>query len=344
MDVALRLVEILEATEDTMRHQRVRAFTLVEMLVVIAIIGTLVALLLPAVQRARESSRRSSCLNNQRQIILGTLQYEQRFRRFPGMFEPLSPERLTSQSGVTTTTWAVLLLPDLERKQVWEANATGALPDIYVDAYVCPSDANKQRTGAEISYVANGGRLGPTEIEKIANGPFVNRVYRKDIATLEGHWVDGREYTLAYSENFNATYYDEVGWNIYEIADTKFDDDFVGKERTYNPVFFWAYDARDRVLINGEGADSSEVLKCKRKGPRRYESNTCGEDPGRAAASWARPASYHSGGVNVAFGGGRVVFLRENIDYQVYIALMTMNEKQSASPDPAFILQDKHYQ
>lgn len=71
-----------------MKRQSVRAFTLVELLVVIAIIGTLVALLLPAVQRARESSRRSSCGNNIRQIILGTMQYEDRFKRFPGLFEP----------------------------------------------------------------------------------------------------------------------------------------------------------------------------------------------------------------------------------------------------------------
>ena len=75
-----------------------------------------------------------------------------------------------------------------------------------------------------------------------------------------------------------------------------------------------------------------------------YESQSCPQNPGRAAASWARPSSYHSGGVNVAFGGGRVVFLRENIDYQVYIALMTMNERQSDSPNPTFLLEDKHYQ
>jgi prepilin-type N-terminal cleavage/methylation domain-containing protein len=329
--------------ERTMSRQRVWGFTLVELLVVIAIIGTLVALLLPAVQRAREASRRSSCMNNLRQIILGTLEYEQRFRRFPGLFEPLNADRLLSQSGVTTTTWAVNLLSDLERQQVHDANATGQLPDIYVEVYICPSDATKSRAGAETSYVANGGRVGPTDIEKTANGPFVNRVYHRDMATLEGHWVDGREYTLAYSENFNATYYDEVGWNIFELADTIYDDDFIGKERTFNPVFLWAASAPDRVPINGDGADEEEVAKCKPSRPRRYESDTCPETPGKAAASWARPSSYHSGGVNVAFGGGKVLFLRENIDYQVYIALMTMNEKKSDSPNRNFLLEDKHF-
>ena len=44
-----------------------------------------------------------------------------------------------------------------------------------------------------------------------------------------------------------------------------------------------------------------------------------------------------------AFGGGRVMFVRENIDYTVYIALMTMNEKHSDSPNPAFLLEDKHF-
>src|SRR5690349_9245391 len=85
------------------KHDRTFAFTLVELLVVIAILGTLVALLLPAVQHARESSRRSVCVNNLRQLALATNQYEQRFGYIPGLFESIPLERLKVKSGYSNT-------------------------------------------------------------------------------------------------------------------------------------------------------------------------------------------------------------------------------------------------
>jgi prepilin-type N-terminal cleavage/methylation domain-containing protein len=337
--------------QEAIAMARRRGFTLVELLVVIAIIGTLVALLLPAVQRARESARRSSCVNNQRQIALATIQWEDKFRRFPGLFEGLDRSRRTSSGdttesfpgNVSTTTWGVLILPEMERKQIYDVMQTGQLPNIYVESFICPSDALKTRSGSEISYVANGGMLGPTSTQSPANGVFLNRLYSPDMAMLEGHWVDGRDYTLAYTENVNATFYDEEGWNIWQVVDFKYDENIVGKERTYNTVFLWAYDEQDRVPINGEGADEDEVEDCKNAFPRRFLARTCNESAGRAAASWARPSSYHSGGVNAAFGSGRVLFIRENIDYRVYIALMTPHDKKSDAPNSGFLLEDKHF-
>jgi prepilin-type N-terminal cleavage/methylation domain-containing protein len=327
-----------------MNGHRRRAFTLVELLVVIAIIGTLVALLLPAVQHARESSRRSSCANNIRNIALATLQYEDRFRSFPGLFEPIQAERMRSQSGYPNTTWAITLMDDLERAGIAAPNKMGDLTDTYVAVYVCPSDGAKTRSGPELSYVANGGRLGSVTIEKLANGPFINHAYHPKLLMQDGNWMDGRDYTLAYGENVDSPGYTVMGWNGWKNVDKwEFDQpQFIAPnqdDRTWGPVFLWAYDSADRTPINMNGPDLTNN-KCDEKISSRYTSTSCGKDQGRNMALWARLASNHGGGVNVAFASGRVLFLRETVDYGVYIALMTPFDKKSASPDPNYQLGD----
>ena len=86
------------------------AFTLVELLVVIAIIGILIALLLPAVQAAREAARRSQCANNLRQIGIAVQAYHDTRKALP-------PSRMENYGGVT---WAVFILPFLEQDPFYE--------------------------------------------------------------------------------------------------------------------------------------------------------------------------------------------------------------------------------
>ncbi|QDU87209.1 hypothetical protein Pla175_05660 [Pirellulimonas nuda] len=331
--------------------RRQTGFTLVELLVVIAIIGTLVALLLPAVSMARESGRRSACLNNLRQLTLAAIQFEGRFQRWPGSIEKLDNNRLASQEGEHFSTWPVSLLNDLEQANLFEVYAAGGAPEPFLSVMLCPSDGYKQRSGAANSYVANAGRAGPANAEKAANGPALNRAYRPLAEMREGMWRDGREYTLTYSESLEAPRFDEVGWSGFDrdwpLPDHTFiDGDYVsgGKDHLWASVFFWHNKPSEYVIINGRSAGCSTNCACDTAdySVRRYTSD-CGNGFEDQRSAWARPSSNHPGGVNAAFAGGRVVFLKQDINYDVFRGLMTPNDRRSDSPNPGILIDDASY-
>ena len=116
-----------------------KAFTLVELLVVITIIGMLVGLLLPAVNAVRESARRLKCTNRQKQIAMAAISYETAYKRFPGYVNELGEEK-------KKVSWVVVLLPYLERNDLyrkWESNAKEEQRRITLPFMICPSNPSE---------------------------------------------------------------------------------------------------------------------------------------------------------------------------------------------------------
>jgi prepilin-type N-terminal cleavage/methylation domain-containing protein len=153
--------------------RRRRAFTLVELLVVIAIIGILVALLLPAIQAAREAARRSQCTNNLKQQGLAALNFHDTHKSLP-------PSRICDHQA----TWAYLILPFMEDVQLgslWDISEgdfydqTREVRTARIESLICPSQQHDSlQVQAELKdpgqYGHNHSNPGPDESPNIYYG------------------------------------------------------------------------------------------------------------------------------------------------------------------------------
>ncbi|MBI3837164.1 MAG: DUF1559 domain-containing protein [Planctomycetia bacterium] len=202
------------------RRRGPAGFTLVELLVVIAIIAALTALLLPAVQAARESARRSTCSNNLRQIGLGLLAYHDAHEVFP---PGLIDRKTSSKPKAKQLAWSVFLLPFIEERNTYARFDCGfAYNSIQnrvaggtaIRVYNCPStarlaadrsgdttgDLNKNGQwdpGDDLAFTDYGGNFGFTGL----NRPFMSGVLIWERPIPIAQILDGTSHTIIVSED-----------------------------------------------------------------------------------------------------------------------------------------------
>jgi prepilin-type N-terminal cleavage/methylation domain-containing protein/prepilin-type processing-associated H-X9-DG protein len=344
-----------------------RGFTLIELLVVIAIIGVLIALLLPAVQSAREAARRSQCTNNLKQIGIALHNYHDKFLSFPpsAVTHDIQNDPGNGACGNTTNSMQrmhgmfTLILPEMEQTTAYSAinftypagSSTGGLyfgvhpgqvnktaMEVIVNTYLCPSDSMRTPQSGNA-------------------GDLLNGYSASSYAASEGTWDTIRWWwgCPEYIQNtgaFSRGYHFKVADITDGTANTKFVGEFCRFINDPEPFFnFW-----NRVGWFGSraGLATTRVQGFAISVPRPNAKLQAADpapmtqpnypfvdgwlyDP--AALALAREAgqfgfrSQHPGGINFLFGDGSVRFLKNSINLKTYMDVATRAQGEVVSAD-----------
>jgi len=292
-----------------------RAFTLIEVLVVITIIGILIALILPAVQAAREAARRSQCVNNLKQMGLALHNYES----IHGVFPP---------GGANSSSYSHLarLLPMLEQGNIYnqinfEATNSispgGANTTVYalpIATFLCPSEGASPAYPAWTNYAGNEGNtpsnLGGNGVFAFALGVGPLTVGFRDVTdgtgstTVMAEWLPGAIFPGDRSDRRATLLLFPTGDDFELLCRTTNlstlpDEQVMGSKGAY-----W--------LFGGESSLYKHVMR-----PNERSCILVGREPKAALTS----SSNHPGGVNVQFLDGHVQFVKQAVAENVWKAI-----------------------
>jgi prepilin-type N-terminal cleavage/methylation domain-containing protein/prepilin-type processing-associated H-X9-DG protein len=309
----------LERTHKETRQPSRLGFTLIELLVTIAIISVLIALLLPAVQQAREAARRTQCKNNLRQIGLALHNYHDRANALPpGLIARYQGQFWNSDPGWG---WAAQILPEMDQGPLFNTirfdlsvndSTNKAVRIMKLPAYVCPSDtANATFTATSQGW--GGNTPGP--ICDVATANYLG------ISSSEIPWLDW-DPTQDWRGRYDGVLFPNGRIRMSDVTDGS-SHTFIASERSHRdgPVTWVGAVPGADVTPSRTGSqkvwDDDEALTLGFVGDATK--------PGQTGNVWTGSGhtSNHGVGAHFLFCDGHVQFLTPSIDFHVLIALTT---------------------
>ncbi|MEX2092915.1 MAG: DUF1559 domain-containing protein, partial [Pirellulales bacterium] len=318
-------------------------FTLIELLVVVAIIGILIAMLLPAVQQARESGRRITCVNNLRQLGIALHNYGSTTKRLPaaGTYADVEDAiyysyqywRIDLKSG-TNYSWVVTLLPFMEEQSLHDQfdlkanvaknplNPQAAQPEMLM----CPSEPTRGRHYEMVSPDGGGPILfGKSNYAAFSNVYHIDAWFYSAAMRLYGQQlrqiVDGTTRTLVFAEiRTRENPKDQRGaWALPWSGTTLLSFDFhptlseTGSTSGERRADDYVPNPKSLGYTQYPNGPNPDVLyECPDPVGEQFDGMTC-ENRWEGYISSA-PRSLHPGGVNVTFLDGHVGFIEDDVD------------------------------
>jgi prepilin-type N-terminal cleavage/methylation domain-containing protein len=325
------------------------AFTLIEILVVIIIIGALMALLLPAVQKAREAARRSACGNNLKQIGLAVANFESQNRCYPASRKPTPPNAAGVVSG-----WSAqaVLLPYIEQSKLHAkidftrgyeeavnvetaAGTVARLSAVRVPTYLCPSErrdeariANGVAEHYPLNYAVNMGVWFVYDPQTAQGG---QGAFHPAGTLKAGDFSDGLSFTLCASEvKAWQPYLRNAGLTAYALRSIPAPDNLSalgGELKTTSGHTEWV-DGRVHQIGFTTAFAPNATVSCE-SGGAVYDVDWTNQQEGRSASVPTYAAvtarSYHGGGVNSLMMDGSMRWFADDTQLGVWRAYSTRN-------------------